>query len=263
VDVDRAADLYAQGWTLRQIGVELGVHWSTVSERLQNAGISMRSSGPPAHPASTDQIVALRDHGLTWNEIAEQVNMTRSGAWSRYRKARPPKPPRLGRWQQVLADALDQHLAIGVRAAVADHLGRAPTRAELTAARRAAHSLAASGRARLLHVPGEDGEANGGDRTYLVLAKPNVIMNDIRLRGLAVAARDAVGRKSPHNHAQTVRNLKRALRNAATGARQIQIDGLDSQPAADLAASLNQTLEELHRLQRSLDRRIRRAPIEQ
>jgi hypothetical protein len=31
----------------------------------------------------------------------------------------------------------------GVRAAVADHLGRAPTRAELTTARRAAHSLAA------------------------------------------------------------------------------------------------------------------------
>jgi hypothetical protein len=52
--------------------------------------------------------------------------MTVSGAWSRYRKARPAKPPRLGRWQQVLADALDQNLAIGVRAAVADHLGRAP-----------------------------------------------------------------------------------------------------------------------------------------
>ena len=26
VDVKRAADLYAQGWTLRQIGAELGVH---------------------------------------------------------------------------------------------------------------------------------------------------------------------------------------------------------------------------------------------
>jgi hypothetical protein len=51
----------------------------------------------------------------------------------------------------MLADALDQNLAIGVRAAVADHLGRAPTRAELTAARRAAHGLAAHGRARVLH----------------------------------------------------------------------------------------------------------------
>jgi hypothetical protein len=71
--------------------------------------------------------------------------MTVSDARSRYRSARPPTSPRLGRWQQVLADALDQNLSIGVRAAVADHLGRAPTRAELTAARRAAHSLAALG----------------------------------------------------------------------------------------------------------------------
>jgi hypothetical protein len=32
--------------------------------------------------------------------------MPASGAWSRYRRARPPKPARLGPWQQVLADAL-------------------------------------------------------------------------------------------------------------------------------------------------------------
>jgi hypothetical protein len=112
--------------------------------------------------------------------VAEQVDMTVSGAWSRYRKARPPKPPRLGRWQQVLADALDQNLAIGVRAAVADHLGRTPTRAELTAARRAAHGLACLGRARVLHLQGAD--ANAGDRNYLVLAKPNVIMNECAVK---------------------------------------------------------------------------------
>jgi hypothetical protein len=33
--------------------------------------------------------------------------------------------------------------------------------------------------------PGEV-DADVGDRNYLVLAKPNVIMNDIRLRGLGV-----------------------------------------------------------------------------
>jgi hypothetical protein len=91
-----------------------------------------------------------------------------------------------------------------------------------------------------------------------VLAKPNVIMNDIRLRGLAVAGSDAAGRKSPHNHAQTARNLRRSLRNAAAGARLIQVEGLDSKSAADVAACLADALEELHRLQRSLDRRIRR-----
>jgi hypothetical protein len=256
VDVDRAADLYAQGWTLRQIGDELGVSSTTVSDQLRRAGVAMRR-GAPAHPASTQQILELRDQGLTWNEVAKQVDMTVSGAWSRYRRARPPKSARLGRWQQVLADGLDNNLAIGVRAAVADHLGRAPTRAELTAARRAAHSLAALGRARMLHVPGAEADADVGDRTYLVLAKPNVIMNDIRLRGLAVAGTEASGRKSPDNHAQTARNLRRSLRNAAAGARLIQAEGLDGKSAADVAASLADALEELHRLKRSLDRRIR------
>jgi hypothetical protein len=90
--------------------------------------------------------------------------MTVSGAWSLYRRTRPPTSPRLGGWQQVLADALDQNLATGVRAAVADHLGRTPTRAELTPTRRAAHSLAALGCARALHVPGADGDADAGDR---------------------------------------------------------------------------------------------------
>jgi hypothetical protein len=188
VDVERAADLYTQGWTLRQIGAELGVAAATVSHQLRRAGVTMRRGGPPAHPASTQQILELRNQGLTWPAVAEQVGMTVSGAWSRHRRARPSKPPQLGHWQQVLADALDQNLAVGVRAAVADHLGRAPTRAELTAARRAAHGLAALGRARVLHVPGAEANADVGDRNYLVLAKPNVIMNDIRLRGLAVAA---------------------------------------------------------------------------
>jgi len=133
-----------------------------------------------------------------------------------------------------------------------------PPQAELTAARRAAHSLAALGRARVLHVSGADAEANAGDRSYLVLAKPNVIMNDTRLRGLAVAGSDAAGRKGPHNHAQAARNLKRFLRNAAAGARLIQAEGLDSRSAADISVSLADALEELHRLKRRLDRRIRR-----
>jgi hypothetical protein len=88
------------------------------------------------------------------------------------------------------------------------------------------------------------------------VAKPNVIMNDIRIRRLAVAGNDAAGR--PQNHAQTVRNLRRSLRNAAAGARLIQADGLDSKSAAEVAASLADAPGELHRLQRNLDRRIRR-----
>jgi hypothetical protein len=90
----------------------------------------------------------------------------------------------------------------------------------------------------VLHVSGADAEANAGDRSYLVLAKPNVIMNDTRLRGLAVAGSDAAGRKAPHNHVQAARNLGRSLRNAAAGARLIQAEALDSELAADVATSL-------------------------
>ena len=94
MDVKRAADLYAQGWTLRQIGAELGVTATTISQQgfRQGAGVSMRRVGASAHPASTQRILELRDQGLTWPEIAEQVGMTVSGAWSRYRRARPSSP---------------------------------------------------------------------------------------------------------------------------------------------------------------------------
>jgi hypothetical protein len=67
--------------------------------------------------------------------------------------------------------------------------------------------------------------------------------------------------ESPHNHAQTARNLRRSLRNAAAGARLIQAEGLDSKSATDVAATLADALVELHRLQRSLDRRIRRDQV--
>ena len=78
------------------------------SEQLRRDGVTLRRSGPSAHPAATDQIVEPRDQGLNWAEVAEHVGMTRSGAWSRYRRAHRPASPRLGRWQQVLTDALHQ-----------------------------------------------------------------------------------------------------------------------------------------------------------
>ena len=60
------------------------------------------------------------------------------------------------------------------------------------------------------------------------------------------------------HHAQTARNLGRSLGNAAAGARLLQAEGLDSKSTVDVAATLADALEELHRLKRSLERRIRR-----
>jgi hypothetical protein len=74
------------------------------------AGVTLRRSGPPAHSASTDQIVELHDQGLTWRQVAKQVDMTVSGVWSRYRRARPPKPP----WVFLAGQRVGHDAAAGV-----------------------------------------------------------------------------------------------------------------------------------------------------
>jgi hypothetical protein len=51
VDVKRAAGLYAQGRTLRQIGAELGVTADTIRWHLRQAGVAMR---PPGRPKATN-----------------------------------------------------------------------------------------------------------------------------------------------------------------------------------------------------------------
>lgn len=59
------------------------------------------------------------------------------------------KTPQLGHWLLVLANALQQNLATGIRA----QLGRAATLAELTPPRRAAHNLGALDRVRICRAP--------------------------------------------------------------------------------------------------------------
>ena len=50
---------------LRQIGAELGAHWSTVSQELPMPASSCVEALPPP-PASTEQIVERRNRGLSW-----------------------------------------------------------------------------------------------------------------------------------------------------------------------------------------------------
>jgi hypothetical protein len=61
VDVERAAELYAQGWTLSQIGAELGVQSNIVHDHLRRAGVTMRPVGAHTHPTSTQEILDLHD----------------------------------------------------------------------------------------------------------------------------------------------------------------------------------------------------------
>ena len=68
--------------TLGQIGAELGSfeHGQSVAPKCRH---SMRSAGTAAHPAFTQQIVELRDQGLTWNEDG------RTAGYNSFRRLEP------------------------------------------------------------------------------------------------------------------------------------------------------------------------------
>jgi hypothetical protein len=60
VEVECAADLYTQGWTLRQISAELDLSATTVSQQLPRAGVTTRRGVPP-RPGSRQRIVELSE----------------------------------------------------------------------------------------------------------------------------------------------------------------------------------------------------------
>ncbi len=77
-----------------------------------------------------------------------------------------------GRWQRVLLEGLARSSEVVVLYELHDHLERAPTRAELVAARRAARRLAETGQARAIYGWGQD-TATGRRDQLLILTLPN------------------------------------------------------------------------------------------
>ena len=67
VEVKRAADLYAQGRTLRQIGAELGVPWTAVGHQLRRAYFIADGAVNERTPAPDVSLISGRpvDHGPT------------------------------------------------------------------------------------------------------------------------------------------------------------------------------------------------------
>ena len=85
----RAIELYAQGWSTRQIGAELGRDHSRIARWLRRAGVQMRPPAPKPMDVDTALIVRLRDQdGLTFGQIAEQVGMSVPGVTSRCRRGK-------------------------------------------------------------------------------------------------------------------------------------------------------------------------------
>ena len=88
-------------------------------------------------------------------------------------------------WHRVLDRALAENAVFGVADAVAKHLGRVPTRSEMSAARRAAHRFAATGEAQVAVVPTV---VAGSKRLVLVLTRPEVDLDDVAMLRRSTAA---------------------------------------------------------------------------
>jgi hypothetical protein len=258
VDVDRAVELYAAGWTLRRIGAELGVDHRTVAVRLHRAGVTMRRGGAPPYEVDTQRIMDLRDQGLTMTAVAAEVGMSVPGVWARYYRARPARradvsvstaPVRMIPWQKLLAEALIEHEVIGVRAIATAHLGHEPTRAQITAARRAAHRLVAADLARAVHVQVRLGNA-ARQVNHLVLVRPDAEAGHDQVLDAATCKPPAAD--------QPARTLELSLTTLGTAARNIDVDQLSAEQAGHLAAILQAAVADLIRQARRLERRAKR-----
>jgi hypothetical protein len=258
MNVDRAVELYAAGWTLRRIGAQLGVDHRRVAVRLHRAGVTMRRGGPARYEVDTQRILDLRDQGLTMTAVAAQVGMSVPGAWARYYRARPTEragasvstaPVRMIPWQKVLAAALNEHEVIGVRAAATAYLGHEPTRAQITAARRAAHHLVAADLARAVHVPVRFGGA-ARQVNHLVLVRSDAEAGHDQVLEAATCRPPAAD--------QPARTLELSLTTLGTAARNVDVDRLSAEQARHLAAILQAAVADFTRLGRRLERRAQR-----
>lgn len=162
-------------------------------------------------------------------------------------RARPRK------WRDILAAALAQQEAISVRGTVINHLRREPTRAEITAARRAAHGLAASGRATILRF--KLSEIDGPGSPHLILARPGSAMRRGVFDDLAEAsvADRTLLRFEPLVMAQELATTVELL-SAAIQA--IPPDLLNPPEAERLLISLDASFEALRQIRRNLRREV-------
>jgi hypothetical protein len=176
---------------------------------------------------------------------------------------RPPGRPRARtararprKWRDILAAALAQQEAVTVRGTVTSHLRRKPTRAEITAARRAAHGLAASGQATILRVrpPGFDGPGSA----HLILARAGTSTESGLLDQIADASR-ADRTRMRFEPTVMAQDLATSVELLSAAIQAIPSDRLNHADVERLVASLDASLEALRQIRRHLRREVRAA----
>jgi hypothetical protein len=166
----------------------------------------------------------------------------------------------------LLLAALEAEPIVLVRAVLEAHLGRVASRSELTACRRAAHHLAATGRARVARLPAGSGyERTGG---YLVLTRPDADVDDEGLRRAAhraanpPAGSSAGEEPSVADATALATALVEAVGEAAAPLPQAQAYLVPPAVAGQLAAELADVGAEVARLRRQLERRAAQEPVQ-
>jgi hypothetical protein len=157
------------------------------------------------------------------------------------------------RWFAVFDQALRASDVIAVWRAVEQHLDRPLTRAELAAARRAAHRYAATAQVRFIRVPAPAG--SGGIRTIPLLARLDADLDDIERLSALAAGTIASGpshRRSGRTAGERTASAVSAVTTAARRARRLPVARLDPDRAAGLADELASALAGLHDLERRL-----------
>lgn len=158
----------------------------------------------------------------------------------------------LGRWQAVLLDSLNNSPLVAVSLAVEAHLGRTPTRAEVTAARRAAVSLEEGGYIRRFRVS-TVGRKGG---PALVIAPSGSRPDEAALRRAAVTLDPALMKPMRAvKPAALLTQLVHDTTNASVRVRWVDPYSVSPDRAQQLAHDLRVALAELGRLRRLLERR--------
>jgi hypothetical protein len=166
---------------------------------------------------------------------------------------RAPSPryrPRPRQWRDILTFALAQREAISVRSTVINHLRRTPTRAEITAARRAAHGLASSGQATILRVK-PSGVGSGRGSAHLILARPGTSKPHGSVDGLAdISIADRARQR--FEPMVLVQDLVVSVELLAAAIRAIPAERLNQSDSERLAGSLDASLKALRQIRRTL-----------
>jgi hypothetical protein len=159
-------------------------------------------------------------------------------------------------WYRVFDDALRGSDVVAVHAVVDAYLGRAATRSEVTAARRAANTYAAASNVRAIHTPAV--KDNGRRVRVLMLARADANLDDTdRLRAIASARPPLprTRRRGPAGGPQGAESLLSAIVRTADTARRFDVAQLDPNHAHQLHEDLTGALRNLATFQGRLRRR--------